>query len=285
MQQQSRPAWLVQRIPAGGNLAEVQQLMGSLGLNTVCLSASCPNLGECYGARTATFLILGGICTRNCKFCAVPKGCPDLPDMTEAERVVWAVEAMGLTHVVITSVTRDDLPDGGASLFVRCLELLRQRCPGASLEVLVPDFAGDRQAVDAVLAAKPDVFNHNLETVPRLYPAVRPGADYRRSLAVLQQAAEQGIRVVKSGLMLGLGEDREEVLRIFNDLLEHGANGLTLGQYLRPSPEHAPVAAYIHPDCFAGYEEQARRMGFRYVSAGPLVRSSYHAANFLHPRD
>lgn len=269
--------WLIRRIPAGG-MEKVQELMDDLKLHTVCQSASCPNLGECFHSGTATFLILGGICTRGCRFCSVPKEKSPLPvDPAEAEHVATAVRAMGLKHAVVTSVTRDDLPDGGASQFVRCIKALRSCCPNTTVEVLTPDFAGNREALHSVLIAKPDVFNHNVETIPRLYCTVRPQADYSRSLAVLRQACEAGIAWVKSGLMLGLGETEAEVLQVFADLRQAGVHCLTVGQYLRPSSNHLPVAEYIHPDRFKALEDAAYGLGFRSVASGPLVRSSYHA--------
>lgn len=272
-----RAPWLIRRIPAGG-LDKVQGLMDDLKLHTVCQSASCPNLGECFHSGTATFLILGGVCTRGCRFCSVPKGkTPPPVDPAEAEHVATAVKAMKLRHAVVTSVTRDDLPDGGADQFVRCIRAIREVSPDTTLEVLTPDFAGDEKALAVVLAARPDVFNHNVETVPRLYSAVRPQADYERSLAVLRQASRAGIGWVKSGLMLGLGEQEAEVLRVLADLRQAGVNCLTLGQYLRPTQEHLPVVDYVHPDRFKALEQSAYDLGFRQVASGPLVRSSYHA--------
>ena len=271
-----RAPWLIRRIPAGG-VEQVQGLIDDLNLHTVCRSASCPNLGECFHAGTATFLILGGICTRGCRFCAVPKGDPPPVDKAEAENVAIAVERMGLKHAVVTSVTRDDLPDGGAEQFAACIRNIRAKGKAVTVEVLTPDFAGNRQSLQIVLAERPDVFNHNVETVPRLYEQVRPRANYRQSLAVLRQAAEFGIPWVKSGLMLGLGEIEAEVLSVLGDLRQAGVNALTIGQYLRPTREHLPVVDYIHPDLFAFLAEQAKRMGFGHVASGPLVRSSYHA--------
>jgi len=271
-----RAPWLIRRIPAGG-MDKVQGLMDDLNLHTVCKSASCPNLGECFHAGTATFLILGGICTRGCRFCGVPKGKTAAVDPLEAENVATAIKTMGLRHAVVTSVTRDDLADGGAAQFILCIKAIRAVSPGTTVEVLTPDFAGDKDALAGVLAQTPDVFNHNVETVPRLYSAVRPEADYGRSLDVLRQAAESGIGWVKSGLMLGLGETETEVLQVFCDLRQNGVNCLTVGQYLRPTREHLPVVDYIHPDRFKALEKEAYDMGFRQVASGPLVRSSYHA--------
>lgn len=269
--------WLIRRIPAGSGMEKVQGMLSNLGLHTVCESASCPNQGECFCSGTATFLILGGVCTRNCRFCGVPKG-ETLPvDPLEAAHVAEAVKTLGLRHAVVTSVTRDDLQDGGAGVFAACIRALRASCPGTTVEVLTPDFAGNAAALRLVLQERPDVFNHNVETVPRLYPTVRPMADYRQSLLVLHQASQAGIRRVKSGLMLGLGESEAEVLAVFQDLLEAGVNCLTVGQYLRPSRGHLPVVEYVHPDQFNKLAEEAYRLGFAHVASGPLVRSSYHA--------
>ncbi len=273
-----RPPWLVQRV-ASGSFEKVSGLLGGLGLNTVCQSAHCPNIGECFGHGTATFLILGGTCTRRCRFCAVPKGAPVPPDPGEPARVAQAAASLGLKHVVVTSVTRDDLPDGGAGHFAAVIAALRA-AGGITVEVLTPDFAGRQDALAAVLAARPDIFNHNVETIPRLYPVVRPGADYGRSLAVLAAAARAGLRV-KSGLMVGLGETADEVSVVLGDLAAAGVRAVTLGQYLRPSQVHLPVREYIHPDQFRRYEQAARDLGFGHVAAGPLVRSSYHAAAWL----
>lgn len=272
-----RAPWLIRRIPARGGVEKVQGLMNGLQLHTVCSSASCPNQGECFHSGTATFLILGGVCTRGCRFCGVPKG-PTAPvDMDEPANVAAAVKTLGLKHAVVTSVTRDDLTDGGASQFVGCIRSIRLVSLGTTVEVLTPDFAGNAEALRIVLEENPDVFNHNVETVPRLYSMVRPQADYRQSLAVLHQAARHGIGRVKSGLMLGLGETETEVLAVFQDLLDVGVNCLTVGQYLRPSREHLPVLEYIHPEQFKKLAVEAYRRGFLHVASGPLVRSSYHA--------
>ena len=276
--QPPRPSWLVQRV-APGSFEKVSGLLGGLGLHTVCQSAHCPNIGECFGHGTATFLILGGVCTRRCRFCAVPKGQPVPVDPGEPARVAQAVAALGLRHAVVTSVTRDDLPDGGAAHFAAVIAAIRAVC-GASVEVLTPDFGGREDNLDTVLAARPEVFNHNLETIPRLYPSVRPGADYRRSLVILAAAARRPL-LVKSGLMLGLGEQENEIHAVLADLAAAGVRALTLGQYLRPSDSHLPVTEYIHPDQFRRYEEAAHALGFSHVAAGPLVRSSYHAAAFV----
>ena len=271
-----RAPWLIRRIPAGG-VEQVQGLIDDLNLHTVCRSASCPNLGECFHSGTATFLILGGICTRGCRFCGVPKGDPPPVDEAEAENVAIAVARMGLKHAVVTSVTRDDLPDGGAEQFAACIRNIRAKDAKVTVEVLTPDFAGNRQSLQIVLAERPDVFNHNVETVPRLYEQVRPRANYQQSLNVLRQAADYGITWVKSGLMLGLGETEVEVLSVFADLRNAGVNSLTVGQYLRPTRQHLPVVDYIHPDRFAFLAAEAKRIGFAHIASGPLVRSSYHA--------
>lgn len=269
------PAWLTQRVSV--ETSSVLKMMQDLRLHTVCLSASCPNIGECYGAHRAAFLLLGGVCTRSCRFCAVPKGVPENCDEEEPERLVQAIKRLRLSHVVLTSVTRDDLDDGGASAYVRCMEKIRQCCPGVTVEVLVPDFRGDGRALEQVLSAAPEVFNHNVETVPRLYPAVRPEANFSRSLSLLHRAAQIGGFIVKTGLMLGLGEREEDVLEVFEELAKAGVTALTLGQYLQPTKAHWPVAAYIPQERFRHLARIAAEMGFRQVAAGPLVRSSYHA--------
>ena len=276
-----RPAWLVRRIPAGQELEATRQLLAHHDLNTVCQSACCPNIGECFSARTATFMILGTDCTRRCRFCAVGKGPPSPEDKNEAERLREAVQALQLEHVVITSVTRDDLLDGGAGAFVRCIEELRSYCPSVSVEVLIPDLQGHMDAIQQVIEAQPDVLNHNIETVPRLYPMVRPEADYQRSLDLLAQGAKSLKVKVKSGLMVGLGETEAELFATFQDLRNAGAHFLTVGQYLRPSASHLPVISYITPEQFAYYEQVALAIGFEQVAAGPFVRSSYQAARML----
>jgi lipoic acid synthetase len=257
-------------------------LVRQLGLHTVCESAACPNIGECWNQRTATFMILGNVCTRRCGFCAVLKGPPLPVDYDEPRRVAEAVARLRLRHAVITSVNRDDRKDGGAELFALTIRAIRERVPDCRVEVLVPDFQGSHAAVDLVLEARPDVFNHNVETVPRLYRQVRLGARYERSLDILAYARLHCPDLVtKSGLMLGLGETIEEVLSVMRDLAERDVNVLTLGQYLSPSPAHLPVARFVPPEEFAELAEAGRRMGFRRVIAGPLVRSSYHAAEAL----
>lgn len=274
------PPWLVQRVSAGKNFDKVKNLVNHLGIHTVCQSAACPNIGECFSGATATFLILGGVCTRQCRFCTVTKGEPLPLDQEEPDKVVQAVVELGLRHVVITSVTRDDLLDGGASQFISCISKIRDLQRGITVEVLVPDFQGNKDALWNVLRAQPDVFNHNIETVPRLYEQVRPKADYQRSLKVLFTATIAGIEAVKSGIMVGLGETEAEVLAVFSDLRLVGVTNLTVGQYLRPSAQHLPIVEYISPEKFIWYEKQALAMGFKKVAAGPLVRSSYHAADY-----
>ncbi len=253
--------------------------MRTLGLHTVCESARCPNMGECWEHRTATFMILGNICTRACGFCAVPSGKPlGPPEEDEPERVAEAVEKMGLRYTVVTSVNRDDQPDGGAAIFARTIQEIRRRVPGCRVEVLIPDFRGEWAALETVLAAKPDVLNHNMETVPRLYRQVRKGAVYERSLELLRRSKEYAPAVpTKTGMMLGLGETRDEVLAAMDDLVAQGTDILTLGQYLQPTREHLPIVRFVHPDEFADYKQLGEQMGFRHVEAGPLVRSSYHA--------
>ena len=274
-----RPKWLRAPAPAGGNYRELKSLIGRLRLHTVCESAACPNVGECWNHRTATFMILGNVCTRRCGFCAVEKGAPLPVDWDEPNRVAEAAAAMRLRFAVVTSVDRDDRPDGGAELFALTIRAIRGRVPGCRVEVLTPDFQGRRAAVETVLEAAPDVFNHNAETVPRLYREVRPGARYERSLQVLAWAREIAPAMpVKSGLMLGLGEASGEVLAAMRDLRASGVGILTLGQYLRPSPAHLPIARYLAPEEFDGFRRAGLEMGFSHVESGPLVRSSYHAA-------
>jgi len=262
----------------GPNYRELKQLISDLNLHTVCESAACPNLGECWNRRTATFMILGNVCTRRCGFCAVQKGGPLPVDYDEPRRVAEAVAAMGLRYAVVTSVNRDDRKDGGAELFKLTIEAIRERIPGCKVEVLVPDFQGSHAAMEIVMNARPDVLNHNTETVPRLYRQVRLGARYERSLDMLRYAKELRPETpVKSGLMLGLGETQDEVLQVMRDLHEHRVDILTLGQYLRPSPKHLPIVRYIPPEEFDDYRRAGAGMGFAHVEAGPLVRSSYHA--------
>ena len=277
-----RPKWLRAPAPGGDNYHELKDLIGRLRLHTVCESAACPNVGECWNHRTATFMILGNVCTRRCGFCAVEKGAPLPVDYDEPQRVAEAVAAMGLRFAVITSVNRDDRPDGGAELFAYTIQAIRSRIPGCGVEVLIPDFQGNHTAVETVMQAAPDVLNHNTETVPRLYRQVRLGARYERSLDVLRYAKQIGPGCpTKSGLMLGLGETPDEVLQVMRDLRDHGVDILTLGQYLRPSPKHLPIARYVPPAEFAEFRRAGEAMGFAHVESGPLVRSSYHASNHV----
>ncbi len=273
-----KPAWLKVRAPGGPNYAEVKRLLHDLRLHTVCEEAHCPNVGECWEHRAATFMILGDVCTRNCPYCAVAHGTPAPYDPLEAVRLADAVERLGLKHVVITSVDRDDLPDGGAELFARCVEELRRRLPETTVELLIPDFKGSEAALARVVAARPDILNHNLETVERLYRVARPGGRYARALGLLRRARElePGL-VTKSGLMCGLGEEWDELLGAIRDLRAQGVEILTVGQYLRPSGGHLPVARYYTPEEFAELKRIGLSLGFRHVEAGPLVRSSYHA--------
>jgi lipoic acid synthetase len=248
------------------------------GLHTVCQEAKCPNIWECYSHKTATFLIMGSICSRNCRFCSVPGGDLEPPDPREPERVARVAREMGLKYVVITSVTRDDLVDGGARIFAATIREIRHHIPHACVEILIPDFQGSKNALDTVLEAKPDVLNHNIETVPRLYPRVRPEADYYRSLNLIRQARDFNPQLpTKSGLMLGLGESAEEIAQTFEDLLQARCRILTLGQYLQPSKDHLAVERYVSPEEFEAWREKALAMGFAEVASGPFVRSSYHA--------
>jgi len=273
-----RPDWLKVRFPAGPNYGRLQDLMRSKSLHTVCEEARCPNIGECWGRGTATFMILGDTCTRSCGFCAVKTGRPTVLDLEEPRRVAVAVQQMGLRHAVITSVNRDELPDGGAGIFAETIREVRRLSPGTTIEVLIPDFKGDEAALRTVIEAKPEILDHNTETVPRLYREVRPQAEYHRSLQLLARAKAIDPRgLTKSGLMVGLGETRDELLAVFEDLAAHGVDILTVGQYLRPTASHLPVVRYWHPDEFADLKSAADRMGFRHVESGPLVRSSYHA--------
>jgi lipoic acid synthetase len=274
------PAWMRRPVASAGRIEQVAATLDGLGLHTVCRSAKCPNRGECYASGTATFLIMGSNCTRNCRFCAIESAAPLPLDAQEPQRVAEAAKRMGLSHVVVTAVTRDDLPDGGASHFVAVIEALREEMPDAAVEVLTSDFGGDAACVDTVVAAGPDIFNHNVETVPRLYSHVRPGADYARSLGVLARARETRPDVpTKSGLMVGLGEGFDEVVGVLHDLRRVGVDIVTIGQYLRPSEAHLPVKRFIEPDEFSRFGETARSFGFLGVASAPFVRSSYRAAD------
>jgi lipoic acid synthetase len=271
-----RPEWLKVRVAGGENFSHLKNLIDGQKLHTVCEEARCPNMGECWNAGTATFMILGDICTRSCGFCAVKTGRPEGLDLEEPYRVANAIRIMGVKHAVITSVNRDELPDGGAAVFAATIRQARIVNPSIKVEVLVPDFRGVWWALDVVIDARPDILNHNTETVPNLYPTVRPQGKYSRSLELIQRAKQAGM-LTKSGLMLGLGETVEEVLCVMEDLVAHGCDILTLGQYLQPSKDHLPVARYVHPDEFGLFKSRGIEMGFRYVESGPLVRSSYHA--------
>ena len=273
-----KPEWLKTRAPMGENYHALKTLARSLGLHTVCESAHCPNIGECWQHKTATFMMLGNLCTRRCGFCAVPKGRPEAIDFDEPRRVAEAVAALGLQHAVITSVNRDDDLVGGARAFVMVIDEIRRQAPGCRVEVLIPDFQGNEEAIRVVVEARPEVLNHNTETVPRLYRVVRSGARYGRTLELLRYAKElRPDGITKSGVMVGLGEETRELLEVFRDLAGVGCDILTIGQYLRPSRDHLPMARLYAPQEFQELKSGALKMGFRHVESGPLVRSSYHA--------
>jgi lipoic acid synthetase len=275
-----RPAWLRAPAPVGDNYRALKELVTRLNLHTVCESAACPNVGECWNRRTATFMILGNVCTRRCGFCAVQKGAPLAVDLDEPRRVAEACALLGLKYAVITSVNRDDRKDGGAELFALTIQAIRERVPACKVEVLVPDFQGSHEAMEMVMNAHPDVLNHNTETVPRLYRMVRLGARYERSLEMLAYAKQiRPFVPTKSGLMLGLGETKDEVLQVMRDLRAHNVDVLTLGQYLRPSQKHLPVIRYVPQDEFDDFKRAGYAMRFTHVESGPLVRSSYHASD------
>ncbi|MBI5967598.1 MAG: lipoyl synthase [Deltaproteobacteria bacterium] len=282
-----KPLWLRRKTPDAEALNKMRHLLQRFGLNTVCEGALCPNQGECFGQGTATFLILGRTCTRNCTFCAIPsEEHPPAPDPGEPERIAQAASELGLKHVVITSVTRDDLEDGGASQFAETVEALKEKNPQIIVEVLVPDFLGSLAALEIVVNSGPEIINHNLETVPRLYPEVRPQADYRRSIGLLKRVKEiNSQKITKSGLMLGLGEEQEEVRQVMRDLREVSCDLLTLGQYLQPSGRHHPVIRYIHPEEFEELRKEGEKMGFKSVFSAPFVRSSFHAAEVFQKID
>jgi lipoyl synthase len=274
----ARPDWLKVRLPTGPTYENLRRLMRSKELHTVCEEAHCPNMAECWGAGTATFMILGDTCTRSCGFCAVKSGRPGVVDAAEPRRVGEAVAQMALGHAVVTSVNRDELPDGGAEIFAETIREIRRQSPATTVEVLIPDFVGRPESLDAVLAARPEILNHNVETVPRLYPRVRPQARYERSLEVLRRTKQRAPDLVcKSGIMVGLGESYEEVIATMSDIASQGTDILTVGQYLRPSPVHLPIERYWTPTEFDSLRAAGMTMGFRHVEAGPLVRSSYHA--------
>ena len=276
-----RPEWLKARIPSGENYTKLHGLMRTHRLHTVCEEARCPNMGECWEAGTATFMILGDTCTRSCGFCAVKTGRPEYGlDWDEPRRVAEAVSMMNIRHAVITSVNRDERRDGGAPIFAETIRLVRERKPNCTIEVLIPDFKGHEDALKIVLDAKPEILNHNLETVPSLYRTVRPQANYRQSLEVLQRSKKAGL-LAKTGLMVGIGERKEQVIEVMRDCRESEVDILTIGQYLQPTKQHLPIDRYVHPDEFASYKTIGMDMGFKHVESGPLVRSSYHAERAL----
>lgn len=273
-----RPHWLRIKLPAGRNFNEIKSILREKRLHTVCEEAICPNIGECFEQRTATFLILGDICTRQCRFCAVKKGSPSVIDGEEPRRIAEAVRRMELKYVVITSVTRDDIDDGGASVYAETIKCIRKDIRDCKIEVLIPDFGGVSKALEIVINARPDVLNHNIETVPRLYPLIRPMADYNRSLALLKNAREKSPALTtKSGFMLGLGEEWNEIINVMRDIRNAGCDILTIGQYLSPKRNALPIRRYYTPDEFEMLRLEGEGLGFRHVESGPLVRSSYHA--------
>ncbi|MEX2601507.1 MAG: lipoyl synthase [Balneolaceae bacterium] len=276
-----RPDWLRVKLPSGERFKEVSETIRTHNLNTVCSEARCPNMGECWGAGTATFMILGDVCTRSCSFCAVKTGRPpEGLDWDEPRRVADAAKKMQLRHVVLTSVNRDERKDGGAPIFAECHTVLRQEIPGVTIESLIPDFRGVRDALQIVIDTPPDVLSHNLETVPRLYRTVRPQAKYERSLELLKRCKDAGLRA-KTGIMVGLGETEEEVNDLMQDCVDHGVDVLTIGQYMQPTKMHHPVVEWIHPDQFAEYKRIGEALGLEHVESGPLVRSSYHAERHI----
>ncbi len=273
---QRRPEWLKVKAPGGESFSQLKTMMRSKALHTVCEEARCPNIAECWNAGTATFMINGDTCTRSCGFCAVKTGRPSPLDWDEPNRVADAAQKMNLVHCVITSVNRDELPDGGAEIWAQTIRAVREKSPKTSIEVLIPDFKGNMDALQTVVDARPDILNHNTETVPRLYRRVRPQGRYAWTLNLLSEAKKRGMKT-KTGVMLGLGETKEEILAVMNDLVEVNCDILTLGQYLQPTKNHLPVDRFVHPDEFAEYKHAGLAMGFRHVESAPLVRSSYHA--------
>jgi lipoic acid synthetase len=271
-----KPSWLKMKMPAGDGYSSLLRLVNEQNLHTVCQSAKCPNMGECWSAGTATLMILGDVCTRSCGFCHIATGRPPTLDLDEPVRVGYAVAQMKLGHAVLTSVNRDELPDGGAAVWAHTIREVRRQSPGTSVEVLIPDFAGNWDALQLVLDERPDILNHNIESVPRLYRQVRPQAKYRRSLELLKIAKEQGL-TTKTGMMLGLGEEDHEIEATLTDLVSIGTDILTLGQYLQPTANHLPVVRWVHPDEFAAWKVRGEAAGLRHVESGPMVRSSYHA--------
>ncbi|MGD0463737.1 MAG: lipoyl synthase [Tepidisphaeraceae bacterium] len=271
-----KPPWLKMKMPAGHAYSRLLHLVNANNLHTVCQSAKCPNMGECWAVGTATLMILGDVCTRSCGFCHIATGRPPTLDLDEPRRVGDAVRMMALKHIVVTSVNRDELPDGGAGVWAETIRQIRLQSPGTSIEVLIPDFCGDWDALQKVLDEKPEILGHNVETVPRLYPTVRPQAKYHRSLKLLQIAKGHGF-ISKTGMMLGLGERDDEIDQVLDDLVAIGCEILTLGQYLRPTAQHLPVVRWVHPDEFANWKSRGQAKGIRHVESGPMVRSSYHA--------
>ncbi len=271
-----RPDWLKVKLPTGENYSDVRQLMRNQHLNTVCEEARCPNIAECWNARSATFMILGDTCTRSCGFCNIKVGIPNTLDLDEPRRVAESVKELNLRHVVITSVNRDELKDGGAFIFAETISLIRNAMPETTIEILIPDFRGVIEAFDIIMKNPPDILNHNLETIPRLYHVVRPQAKYERSLKLIRWFKERYLKT-KSGIMVGIGEKPEEVLSLMHDLVEHGCDILTIGQYLQPTKNHLPVDRFVTPEEFNMYKEEGLKIGFKIVESSPLVRSSYHA--------
>jgi len=277
-----RPDWLKVKLPTGDNYSDVRNLMRDKKLNTVCEEAKCPNIAECWNHRTATFMILGDICTRSCGFCNVKLGMPTEFDLDEPRRVVDAIKQLDLRHAVITSVNRDEREDGGASIFKECVRILREEKPDCTVEILIPDFKGDEKAFEMIMQYPPDILNHNLETVKRLYHAVRPQAKYERSLNLIKWFKSRGLKT-KSGIMVGIGEQTDEVLELMKDLYNHGCEIMTIGQYLQPTKVHLPVDRFVTPEEFKMYKEEGLKIGFKVIESSPLVRSSYHAD--AHARD
>ncbi len=276
-----KPSWLKMKMPGGEGYAKLKRMVDDHRLHTVCQSAKCPNMGECWSAGTATLMILGDVCTRSCGFCHIKTGRPPVLDLDEPVRVGDAVRLMRLKHVVITSVNRDELPDGGAAVWAHTIREIRRQSPGTNVEVLIPDFCGNWDALQMVLDERPEILNHNIESVPRLYKTVRPQAKYHRSLKLLQIAKEQGL-LSKTGMMLGLGEEEHEIDSVIDDLVAIGVDILTLGQYLQPTPNHLAVERWVHPDEFVSWKVRGEAKGLRHVESGPMVRSSYHAEKQVH---
>lgn len=277
---EKKPKWLRVKLPTGEPYKNVRQLVDKYKLHTICESGNCPNMGECWGAGTATFMILGNVCTRSCSFCAVKTGRPGEIDWEEPQRVAEAVKLMQVKHCVLTSVDRDELRNGGSKVWAATVRAIREISPGTTMETLIPDFKGNKSSIQDIIDVAPEVVSHNMETVERLYPLVRPQAKYQRSLDVIQALKQGGMRT-KTGIMLGLGEEKDEVFKVMDDLVAYGCDVLTIGQYLQPTKMHLEVVEYIHPDIFAMYKEEGLKRGLQYVESGPLVRSSYHAERHL----